>query len=381
MASGRFAVYIDGERLKNRVLNRLSELELREADNAMGTLRLRFALAQKAEGTFGVLDEEIFEPGAQISLELAAPGGTGQRMFTGYLAYLRPHFESIESNAYLDVLAFDPAMVLDAEERVTSYPDSSDTEAAGTILGRYGITLDADESGARWAEDDQLLIQRATDWEFLQRLARRNGFVVYFEPDPASGSPQCRFGAPKLNDEPQADLVTMRNNNNLTWVDFQVAHDQPARRVAAGINPIAKQIVRADRSSNVPAMGETLFVEEAEQGLIRTGAESVQRFLRSPMPNDSAINAAAAGQSSSDHMVIEARGELDPTLYRGLLRPHRTVLIKGVGDRLTGTYYVHSVRTVQKDGALVQSFVAISNALGRSGHEDFGQSAEEEPPA
>jgi hypothetical protein len=81
-----------------------------------------------------------------------------------------------------------------------------------------------------------------------------------------------------------------------------------------------------------------------------------------------------------DHMSIEVRGALDPALYRSLLRPHRTVLIKGVGDRLTGTYYVNEVVTTVDDGALRQTFAGATNALGRRGSEDFGQSAEEEEP-
>jgi pyridoxal/pyridoxine/pyridoxamine kinase len=84
---------------------------------------------------------------------------------------------------------------------------------------------------------------------------------------------------------------------------------------------------------------------------------------------------------AADSQVIEARGELDPGLYRNLLRPHAPVLIKGVGDRLSGVYYVRSVRTLMQQGELTQTFVAVSNALGRTGQEDFGQSAEEEPAA
>ena len=80
-------------------------------------------------------------------------------------------------------------------------------------------------------------------------------------------------------------------------------------------------------------------------------------------------------------LAIEARGELDPARYRGLLRAHRPVLIKGVGDRLSGSYYVAELRTEMAEGTLTQSFVAVSNALGRRGGEAFGQSAEEEEPA
>lgn len=381
MATGRFALYLDGAPLGPRALSRLTELELRQGDDAIGLLRARFSLAQGGDGTYPLLDAEGVEPGTEISLALAAPGGSDQRVFTGYLAYLRPHFEAIEANSYLDVVAHDPAFLLDAEERVASYPDASDADAATEILARYGIDLEAEATDAQAAADDQLLIQRGTDWAFLRHLAERNGYGVHFEADPTDGRPKCVFGPPRLDDTPQADLTILRENANLTWVDFQVAHDRPARRVGAAVDTLSKRLIRADAESSAPVMGEALFAEAAAQGLSRLASVSSVRFLRGAVPRDTALNAYAAGQTAVDNQVVEARGELDPGLYRNLLRPHAPVLIKGVGDRLSGTYYVQTVRTVMKDGELSQSFVAVSNSLGRTGRESFGQSAEEEPAA
>jgi len=381
MASGRFAIYLDEEPLGPRALARLTELELRQGDDAIGLLRMRFSLAQGADGTYPLLDAEGIEPGTAISLALAAPGGSDQRVFSGYLAYLRPHFEAIEANAYLDVVAHDPAILLEAEERVASYPDASDADAAAEILARYGIDLQAEATDAQAAEDDQLLIQRGTDWAFLRYLAERNGYTIYFEADPTDGRSKCVFGPPRLDDTPQADLTILRENANLVWIDFQVAHDRPARRVGAAIDTLAKRLVRVDAQSTAPVMGETLFAEQAGQALARVASVSPVRFLRGAVPRDTALNAYAAGQMAADGQVVEARGELDPGLYRNLLRPHTPVLIKGVGDRLSGTYYVRSVRTLMKEGELSQTFAAVTNALGRTGAEDFGQSAEEEPAA
>ena len=53
------------------------------------------------------------------------------------------------------------------------------------------------------------------------------------------------------------------------------------------------------------------------------------------------------------------------------------VLVRGVGRRFSGVYYVESVRTTLDSGVLSQSFVATRNATGQTGSEDFGQSAEE----
>ncbi len=77
--------------------------------------------------------------------------------------------------------------------------------------------------------------------------------------------------------------------------------------------------------------------------------------------------------------MIELRAELDPALYRGLLRARRPVLVRGVGRRFSGIYYVESVRTTLENARLLQTFVAVRNATGQSGDEQFGQSAEEVP--
>lgn len=381
MATGRIALYRDGAPIGGSALSRLTELELRQGDDAIGMLRMRFALAQDADGTYPLLDGGYLEPGTELSLALAAPGGSDQRVFTGYLAHLRPHFEAIEANSYVDVVAHDPAILLDAEERVASYPDAADSDAAEEILSRYGIEISATGTDALSSEDDQLLVQRSTDWRFLLDLAARNGYAVRFEADPNSGAAKCVFAPPDLESPPQADLTILRENANLTWIDFQVAHTHPAQRVGAAINTLQKRLVRVDANTEVPVLGEDLFTRVSAEGISRVAQVTSQRFLRGAVPRDTALNAQARGQMADDSFAIEARGELDPGLYRNLLRPHQPVLIKGVGDRLSGVYYVRAVRTCMTEGELSQTFVAVTNALGRSGAEEFGQSAEEEPAA
>jgi hypothetical protein len=56
------------------------------------------------------------------------------------------------------------------------------------------------------------------------------------------------------------------------------------------------------------------------------------------------------------------------------------VLVRGVGRRFSGIFYVQSVRTTLEGSTLLQSFVARRNATGQTGQERSGQSAEEVPP-
>jgi phage protein D len=381
MPLARFAISVDGNPLPADALGRVTTLEVSEGDDVAGRAVLRFELGQAADGSYPLIDDGPFEPAAEVRVQLAAPGGADQAVFTGLLSHLRPHFEDVEANCFLEVVVTDHALLLAAEDRVASYPDVSDSEAAEEVLARYGLTAETDETAARLGSEDVLLVQRSDDWAFLRHLARRNGFVAYFEPDPATGDPVCHFHARRLDQPPQADLTILREDDNLGWLDVQVSHDRPATRTAAGIDTLAKRLVRADAAEDEPVLGEELVVTAASRGLSRAGAQAQVRHLRGAVPRDEALNAHVAGRMARDHLAVEVRGSLDPATYRGLLRAHRPVLVKGVGDRLTGTYYVTRVVTTMEGGELHQTFTAVSNALGRSGREEFGQSAEEEEPA
>jgi hypothetical protein len=303
------------------------------------------------------------------------------RMFEGFVTHLRPHFEmAIESNSYMEVLAMDAAVILNAEERVHAYPEMTDCDVASEIFQRYTIQFRGEPTNARHEESKQLLIQRGADWEFVQKLARRNGFVCYLEPDAQTGEVTAYFRPRALAEQPQADLTVLRQGANVKWIDLQVVMTGPVRVTGAAIDPITKRIVRSDGSPGARPLGETLLDKEIEQGLTAAGATAATALLRDPFPQEVAI--AAEGSAATDRALfaVEARGEIDTTLYRGLLRARRTVLIKGVGRAFAGVYYVRAVRTTIDEGKIAQTFVAERNAFGLSGRENFGQQAEEVPP-
>jgi hypothetical protein len=127
-------------------------------------------------------------------------------------------------------------------------------------------------------------------------------------------------------------------------------------------------------------LGEAGLADAVEQGLRDAGAEGALRLLRDPRPTDQGIRAEGTGATDAARFAIEARGEVDPRLYRGLLRARRTVLVKGAGRRMSGLYYVRTVRTAIDEGEITQTFIAERNAPGQSGQEEFGRSAEEVPP-
>jgi Phage tail baseplate hub (GPD) len=379
MPSPRINVLVSGSAIDPAVLGQLVRAEVRESDADPTVLALRFQLVQRANGEFGPLDDTVFEPGVALSFELEPPGGTVQRLFEGFVTHIRPHFETIAGNAYVEVLAMDAAVLLDAEEHVVAWPNMKDSDVVSQVLSDYQITAQADDTAVVYDEDRQLLVQRATDWRFLQYLAQRNGARFYFEYDDSQSQVVAHFAPPDLSAPPQPDVLLLQDGANLNWADLQLVATGPVTRTGSAIDPIAKQIVRGDGTPALSLLGADDAAGAVESGLKSGGAGGSVVLLRDPFPLDEAIGAEATAATDAARFVIELRGELDPSLYRGLLRARRPVLVRGVGRRFSGVYYVESVRTTLEDTTLLQSFVAVRNATGQTGSEDFGQSAEEVP--
>ncbi len=380
MPSAQINIVVQGDRLEPNVLSLLSRLEVRESDSDPTVAALRFGLVQRPDGEFNPVDDDVFAPGVQIGIDVAAPGSLPHRLFEGFVTHIRPHFETIEANGYVEILGMDAVVVLDAEERIEAWPNKSDSQVAEEVFARYNLATRVERTAATHEEDRQLLVQRGSDWSFVRRLARRNGMRAWIEFDADRDQVVAHFATPPVTDDPQPDLVILQEGRALNWIDIQWTATGPVRAAGAAIDPVAKRIVRGEGDTALDLLGDEDAAEMVESGLQEAGAETATALLRDPVPLDAAIAAEATGASDALRFVIELRGELDPALYRGILRPRRTVLIRGIGRRFSGVYYVQAVRTTLQDGALVQTFVAMRNATGQTGREPFGQSAEEVPP-
>ena len=380
MPAPRLNIFVAGSPLDPAVLAQMTRAEVRESDSDPSVLALRFSLVQHGNGEFSPLDDNVFEPGAAIAFELEPPGGLVQRIFDGAITHIRPHFEIVPANAYVELLAMDAAVMLDAEERVAAWPNMKDSDVVTQVLSGYQLAAQVDDTPVTYDEDRQLLMQRGTDWRFLQHLARRNGACFFFEYDQSQQQVVGHFGAPAVSAAAQPDVVVLQDDRNLNWADLQLRATGPVTRTAAAIDPIGKEIIRGDGTPSLSLLGADDAAEAVENGLKAAGAAAAVAFVRDPFPLDEAIGAETTAATDAARFVIELRAELDPSLYRGILRARRPVLVRGVGRLFSGIYYVESVRTTVDQSLLTQSFVASRNATGQTGQEDFGQSAQEVPP-
>ena len=380
MSEVQINIASDGSRLAPEILGLLQRLEIRESDSEPTVASLRFGMAQRSDGRWRPVDDEVFTPATSLELDVVAPGGLPTRLFSGFVTHLRPHFESIAANCYLEILAMDHAALMDAHERAVSYPDMSDSDAVGEILARYQLQGELSDTPVHYELERELLVQRGSDWSFVVKLARRNGYAFYLEHDDRRGEVVAYFGPARLDDTPQADVVILQDGANLRWADVQFRMTGPTRQIGAAIDVIDKRIIRGDGETEAATLGSESAIEQVASALASRGIDDASALIRDPAWADAGL--AAQTQAASDEIgqALELQGEIDPAAYRGLLRARRPVLARGFGELLSGVYFVRVVRTVVDDGALTQTFVATRNALAQRGDEDFGQSAEEVPP-
>ena len=77
---------------------------------------------------------------------------------------------------------------MNLEEKVTPWPNLPDSAIATAIFGQHAIVPQVDPTSPVLTEPEGTTIQRGTDIRFLRRLARRNGFDCYVQPEPIRAS-------------------------------------------------------------------------------------------------------------------------------------------------------------------------------------------------
>ena len=80
----------------------------------------------------------------------------------------------------------DATLVMNMTDSVTPWPNMPDSAIAAAIFGTHAIVPEVDPTSPVLVEPEGTTIQRGSDIRFLRRLARRNGFDCYVQPEPLS---------------------------------------------------------------------------------------------------------------------------------------------------------------------------------------------------
>lgn len=361
-----YQLLIGGAPIAEELASAIQQVEVEDHAELAGMLRLKVPVGVRPDGSgWSILDDDTFARLAPIKLSAIAGSSGAQTLIDGFVIESAVSFGAEPGASVLTVVAMDGSVVMNLEEKVRRWPATADGDIAATIFGDYGFETRITATAQAHGEEQQVTMQRGTDIQFLQYLARRNGYECYVETDAQSGKNTGHFHPPETQQQPLGVLSV--NLGEATNVDsFQLRHDMlravHARVTGIEIESASEQAIAAE-SSSLPPLGGTTSVPSDRPRTVLVSQTGLA------YGGDWQTLAQAVVDRSS--WAVTAEGELNTATFGAILRAKRMVNVRGIGRTFSGAYYVQRVlHTFSADGHK-QRFTLRRNATGLAGNESF----------
>ena len=372
-AAVTYSLSIDGTPASQSLLGAIKTIEFEDHAEMADMLRLQVAVAVRDDARgWTVLDDNVFNRLANVKLDVTIGSGRSIPVANTYVIETDARLANDPSQSVLLVTAMDPTVLMHLEEKVKAWPNMTDSDVASAIFSdaAYGFTPVVESTNYTRQDTDQTLIQRGTDIQFLQDLAKLNGFECFVELNDASGMPEGHFHPPHLQDPPQGVLsVNMGSATNVN--SFSARYDM--------LGPTTADAKTVDIDNASDQTGQAQTTSQTELGSdAAASADRPRKVLLSQlaMGKSGEVQKFAQAVVDKSSWAIVADGEVSTAAYGGVMRAKRPILVRGVGQQFSGTYYVERVlHTIKSDGTYVQRFTLRRNALGLKGGEPFQSQA------
>ena len=360
-----FTIEVEGEEVSD-LYQDLVSLEVELDDELASMFKLRIAILRQSDGIWAYLDDERFMVWKQITITAGFESGT-EELISGYITHIRPYFDPSPSECILEIWGMDGSVLMDREEKLKDWPNKKDSDIALEIFSLYGFTPEVEDTEVIHDEAVSTIIQRETDMQFLKRMALRNGFECYIEGNKAY------FGSLQLEEAPQPVLaVHFGGETSVNRFSIEVNALTPANVAMFQIDRTNKEIIDAAAENSLQtAMGD---IDASEILPIGMGSGQVYIGMNVATGNPE-MNALCQGLFHKAEWFITGEGDITGNQYGHVLKPRKTVAIKGVSETYSGIYYVTHVTHSFTSNGYTQAFKVKRNAIMPTGLEDFSDSS------
>ncbi|MBA3357659.1 MAG: hypothetical protein H0U18_17310 [Pyrinomonadaceae bacterium] len=326
------AIAVDGT--PDEELAAAAWVEVYERMGEMTTYRIRYDI-DISEGDFPTLVDERLGPGSELSL-IAPLDGKNNYLVKGPVTGQQIHLEHGGACSFVEVSGCDTSIAMNRETKTVLWSDLADSDAVNAIFGIYGYTPDVEPTAAGHFEQKHTLVQRDTDLQFVQRLARRNGALFWITCD-EQGIETAHFKRAPLDGDAANDLTINLESNNVAVVDITWDAERPTNVVAAQLDLNNKSDIDGDViASPLASLGSASLDE------IATGSHSLHLVA----PVDDAGDLQSRGEAAliEAGWFIRAKCQTTVNALKALVRAQTVVNVRGAGSRFSGKYFVCGVR-------------------------------------
>ena len=321
---------------------------INDADGSDG-FQITFTLGKDKLGDYSLLSSGALDPDKRVVIGVLL-GASLEPLVDGVIYHHQVAPSNEPGMSTLTVSGRDISVMLDLEEKNAEYRNRPDFLIVNEVLAgyaRYGIVPKAMPTTDVPIELYRVPRQHETDLRFIQRMARRNGFVFYIEPltlgvTTAYFGPENRLGLPQP--ALSVDMGTATNVSTLSFTNDALA---PVGARGSFVEPITRT------SIPIPPL-PSLRVPPLAASPAAPRRTTLTRSTANQNPGQAATTALAAATNAPD--PVSATGQVDTVRYGSVLRARRLVGVRGAGLNCDGIYYVSKVTHEIEPGAYTQDF-------------------------
>jgi uncharacterized protein len=273
--------------------------------------------------------------------------------------------QKITGSLTMKVTALATSIAMNKIKQSVTYENMKRSDIVAQIATANGFA-----TSAQFIDDSDVMISathqaRMTDAEFLQHLAKREGFVFYIGPDGLHWE-QRKIGTAPLRqlvyytDPGQGDIISWNLENDITAL--------PGLVTAAGRDPINKSDIKEDGGNSetmrdvaapiavavVQRTGETVMADPATP----TAASAV---ILTNAPNSTAAKREADGKYTKAQQVA-AKITMD-IIGDPSISAKQMIDVQGISLRLSGLYYIKKAKHKLSASSYTMNLEMVADGL------------------
>lgn len=294
--------------------------------------------------------------------------------------------QKITGSIVMKVTALATSIAMNKIKASVTYENMKRSDIVAQIATANGFA-----PSAQFIDDSEVLISathqaRMTDAEFLQHLAKREGFVFYVGPDGIHWERRKMASAPLrqliyYTDPGQGDIISWNLENDVTAL--------PGIVTAKGRDPLAKTDIQEDGSNTATERDVTAPIAIA---VVQRTGETVAADPTTPTASAAVVltnapNAAAAKREADGKFTKAAQTAAKISLEiigDPSISAKQILDIQGISKRLSGLYYVKKAKHKLSSASYTINLEVVTDGLhggpGTTG-KPTGGSPNDKPPA
>jgi hypothetical protein len=203
---------------------------------------------------------------------------------------------------------------------------------------------------------NQIPSQQGTDFDYINELADKVGYVFYLEPQSTPGmsvgywGPQIKVGMPQ-----RALNINMDAHSNCESLSFTYDNQMRELPTVFVYNELTKVPIPIP-IPNITPLSPPLGVVEP----LAVKLKPIEGVSKYSIPKAVMVGMAKAARTAD---AVKGEGSLDVLRYGRVLQPRRLVGVRGAGMAFDGLHYVQSVTHQISRGEYKQRFKLVRNGL------------------